>query len=34
MIETHNAVVSGGFVVGWFCAIQVQKRATEKLSEL
>jgi len=27
-----NAAVNGGFVVGWFCAIQAQKRATEKPS--
>jgi hypothetical protein len=29
---TANAAVNGGFVVDWFCAIQAQKRATEKLS--
>jgi len=28
-----NAAVIGGFVVGWFCAIQAQKRATEKASD-
>jgi hypothetical protein len=25
-----NAIISGDFVVVWFCAIQAQKRATQR----